>query len=100
MTYPGPPTISALAPRTGPVDGGTLLAIRQHEGACGASLSWLSQYPHEKEVTFPALTALDVRDSHVEGSTIVVDMQPRLVDENEHAMKPAAGPKSSVCVIL
>ena len=30
VTYTGPPTISALAPRTGPVDGGTLLALSGH----------------------------------------------------------------------
>ena len=29
----------------------------------GADLSWLSQYPHEKEICFPPLTGLEVCQS-------------------------------------
>jgi hypothetical protein len=39
----------------------------------GADLSWLSQYPHEKEILFGPLTALEVREMRVDdGSTLVV----------------------------
>ena len=76
---------------------GVIFEIHQAMVDRGAELSWLSQYPHEKEVTFPPLTALEVRDSHVEGSIIVVEMTPRLVDEYE---RPPPMTKSSVCAVM
>ena len=39
----------------------------------GADISWLSQYPHEKEVLFPPLTGVQVLGMHVDGSTLVVE---------------------------
>ena len=41
----------------------------------GADLSWLSQYPHEKEITFPPYTGLEVLDTRVEGSVLVVELR-------------------------
>ena len=38
----------------------------------GADLSWLSQYPHEKEVLLPPLTGLEALGSAVEGDMLVV----------------------------
>ena len=38
----------------------------------GADLSWLSQYPHEKEVLLPPLTGLEALGSDVEGDMLVV----------------------------
>ena len=82
---------------------GVIFEIHQAMVDRGAELSWLSQYPHEKEVTFPPLTALEVRESHVEGSIIVVEMTPRLVDESERPPAPPAPPptmKSSICAVM
>ena len=38
----------------------------------GADLSWLSQYPHEKEVLFPPLTGLEALSTEVDGSSLLV----------------------------
>ena len=38
----------------------------------GADISWLSQFEHEKEVLFPPLMALEVMETSVEGSFLVV----------------------------
>ena len=79
---------------------GVLFEIHQAMVDRGADLSWLSQYPHEREVTFPALTALEVRDSHVDGSTIIVEMTPRLVDELDHVVAPSRSARSSFCSVM
>ena len=39
----------------------------------GADLSWLSQYPHEKEVLLPPLTGLEALESDVEGGMLVIN---------------------------
>ncbi len=59
---------------------GVLFEIHQAMVDRGADLSWLSQYPAEKEVTFPPLTALEVRGSRIEDNTIIVEMTPRVVE--------------------
>jgi len=38
----------------------------------GAELSWLSMYEHEKEILFPPLTGVEVLESRVQGSTLLV----------------------------
>ena len=47
----------------------------------GADLSWLSQYPYERECCFPPLTGLQVLGTHVEMATLIVQ-QYRLVKLN------------------
>ena len=55
--------------------GGIILALEQGMVSRGAELSWLSQYPHEKEVLFAPLTGIEKKDAHVyQGKCIVVDM--------------------------
>ena len=39
----------------------------------GASLGWLSQYPHESEILFAPMTGLEVLGTRVEGGVIVVE---------------------------
>ena len=41
----------------------------------GADLSWLSQYPDEHEITFPPYTGLEVVNTRVEGSVLVVELR-------------------------
>lgn len=41
----------------------------------GADLSWLSQYPHEKEITFPPYTGIEVLDTRVDKSVLVVELR-------------------------
>ena len=41
----------------------------------GADLSWLSQYPAEKEITFPPYTGLEVVKTRVERSVLVVELR-------------------------
>merc|ERR1719408_935000 len=38
----------------------------------GADLSWVSQYPHEREVLLPPLTGIEALASEVEGDMLVV----------------------------
>ena len=41
-----------------------------------ADLSFLSQYPHEAELTFAPLLALDLRDSRVMGDVLIAEIRP------------------------
>ena len=41
----------------------------------GASLQWLSQYPHEKEVLFPPLSSVEILGTRVEGTVLVLRVQ-------------------------
>jgi hypothetical protein len=41
----------------------------------GANFQWLSQYPHEAEVTFAPLTGLEVLRTRVEGPVIVITLR-------------------------
>ena len=38
----------------------------------GADLTWLSQYPFEKEVLFPPLTGLECTETEIDGSTLLI----------------------------
>jgi hypothetical protein len=41
----------------------------------GASLSWLSQYPHEEEILFAPLTGVELVDARVQGAVLVVEVR-------------------------
>ena len=41
----------------------------------GAELSWISQYPHEREILFAPLTGCEVAATHVDGSVLVVEVR-------------------------
>ena len=45
----------------------------------GAMLDWMSQYPHEAEICFPPLTALEVRGTRIKGSMTIVEVDARVV---------------------
>ena len=51
----------------------TVLEMRMGMVDRGADLTWLSQYPHEKEVLFPPLTGLEARGARVDGGVLVVE---------------------------
>ena len=38
----------------------------------GAEISWLSQYPHEKEILFAPLAGFEVKHTRIEGNVLVV----------------------------
>ena len=38
----------------------------------GADMSWLSQYPHEKEILFGPLTGIEVLDTRINGSVVEI----------------------------
>jgi len=63
----------------------------------GADLSWLSQYPHEKEITFPPLTTLEVKSKQAESSVLVVNLVPRLLDS---VPPPVPKKGSSFCSVM
>ena len=42
----------------------------------GAELSWLSQYPHEREILFPPLTGIEMVSSDVDGQSLVIQVRP------------------------
>lgn len=44
----------------------------------GADLSWISQYPSERELCFPPLTGMEVVGSRVDGSILVVSIRLNL----------------------
>eukprot|EP00962_Isochrysis_galbana_P028794 scaffold9130_cov124-Isochrysis_galbana.AAC.1 len=54
---------------------GLLFEMRMGMADRGADLTWLSQYPHEKEVLFGPLSGLEVQSTRVEGSVQIVQMQ-------------------------
>ena len=63
--------------------GGLLLEIEQAMGDRGADISWLSQYPHEKEVCFPPVLGLEVVThadgvpvKRTEGAVVVIQLRP------------------------
>ncbi len=55
--------------------GGYLFSLRTGLVSRGASLSWLSYYPHEREVCFGPMTALDlVRMDRMDSGCVVVEL--------------------------
>lgn len=55
-----------------------IFEIKQDLVDRGADLSWLSQYPGEGEITFPPLTSLSVVKTRIDGSVLVVELNPSL----------------------
>ena len=57
--------------------------------------------PHEREITFPPLTTLEVKGKHVDGSVLVVHLVPRLRDQSRAAdARSRDKGKSSVCAVM
>jgi len=54
---------------------GVVFEIMQGMVDRGADLKFLSQYPHEQEILFAPLTSLEVRDTRVEGTVLVVEVR-------------------------
>eukprot|EP00962_Isochrysis_galbana_P010777 scaffold2996_cov132-Isochrysis_galbana.AAC.1 len=54
---------------------GLLFEMRMGMVDRGADITWLSQYPYEKEVLFGPLSGLEVQSTRVEGSVQIVQMQ-------------------------
>lgn len=58
-------------------DFGLVMEIAQSVNARGAMFDWLSQYPHECEITFPPLTVLEVTGTRTdESGTQVYELRP------------------------
>jgi hypothetical protein len=62
---------------------GIVYEIQQGMGDRGASISWLSQYPHEQEVCFPPVLGLEVQTTasgrpakRTDGSVVIVELRP------------------------
>ena len=53
-------------------DAMTIFEMRMGMVDRGADLTWLSQYPHEKEVLLPPLTGVEALHSDVEGNMLVI----------------------------
>ena len=67
---------------------GLVLEIQQGLIDRGADLSWLSQYPFEREILFAPLTALQVVATRVEGRVQVVEMRPT-INQNAQMIEQA-----------
>ena len=52
---------------------GLVFEIQQGMVDRGADISWLSQYPHERETLFGPLTGLEVQGTRVDGSVVVIE---------------------------
>ena len=64
----------AMAYVSGSSGPSVLLELHQSMISRGADLSFLSQYPHEREILFAPLTGLEVRATRIEGTVLVVEM--------------------------
>ena len=51
---------------------GFVFEIQQGMVDRGADISWLSQYPHEREILFAPLTGLEVQATWVDGATLII----------------------------
>jgi len=64
-------TYAMMGARDG--DAMTIFEMRMGMVDRGADLSWLSQYPHEKEVLLPPLTGVEALGSDVEGNMLMIE---------------------------
>ena len=72
---------------------GIVFEIEQGMVDRGADLSWLSQYPHEREVCFGPCTALECTGTTVSDATIVVKLRPAVGGrQGRRAVDGAAAP--------
>ena len=63
----------------------------------GASLSWLSQYPHEEEILFAPLTGVELRSARVNGSVLMVEVRTSVNLTNRTIEEVVAKMQSSAC---
>ena len=54
---------------------GVVFSIQQGMVDRGADISWLSQYPHEREILFAPLSGLEIRKLSVAGSVLVPEVR-------------------------
>ena len=52
---------------------GFVIEVQQGMVSRGASMDFLSQYPHEAEILFGPLTGIEVLDTRIEGSVVVIE---------------------------
>ena len=52
---------------------GIVIEVQQGMVDRGADISWLSQYPHEREILFGPLTGIEAHRTRIEGSIVVVE---------------------------
>lgn len=69
--------VDGAAPAEGASLGsGVVMTILPRLGARGASLAWLSQYPHESEILFPPMTSLEMTQAGICDGTRSVTVYP------------------------
>ena len=72
----------------------------------GADLSVFSQYPHEAEVTFPPLTALEVMGKRIKEDVVVIELRPFVSSEGMNVRRretrtlPCPSPRASELLIV
>ena len=52
---------------------GLVLQIQMGMVDRGADISWLSQYPHEKEILYGPLTGIEVQSTRIDGAVVVIE---------------------------
>ena len=52
---------------------GIVIEVQQGMVNRGADISWVSQYPHEREILFGPLTGIEVLCTRVDGSVVVIE---------------------------
>ena len=63
----------AMGYASGSSRAGIVFEIQQGMIDRGADVSWLSQYPHEREILFGPLTGIELQGTRVEGAVVVVE---------------------------
>jgi hypothetical protein len=63
----------AMGYASGGQGAGIVIEVQQGMVNRGAEISWLSQYPHEREILFGPLTGIEVLRTRVDGSVVVIE---------------------------
>ena len=63
----------AMGYASGGTCAGIVIEVQQGMVDRGADISWLSQYPHEKEILFGPLTGIEVLRTRIDGSVVVIE---------------------------